>query len=197
MMRVQMLASSPRPLADVLVDALRASSNPLRRARTPSSDDIGDQHQYPLRLEDTEEGSDSNSTRIVRPDEVAVAILLGQALDCHRDVLAKLRERDCIAIIEIAGDEYADFVERIFRRHVIGMCHCLNWLAWAFSHPLVALLHGFKCRPSKSKAPIWRRDTSLRGALALRPANPLVFGSGQVDFEAAHRAKTGIEHTKR
>jgi ATP-dependent Zn protease len=122
MMRVQMLASSPRPLADVLVDALRAGGNPLLRARTPSSDDIGDQHQYPLRLEDNaEEAGDCSSARVLRPDEVAVAILLGQALDCRRDVLAKLRERDCIAIIEVPGEDYADFVERILRRHVIGM----------------------------------------------------------------------------
>jgi cell division protease FtsH len=120
MTRVQMLASSPRPLAEVLVDALRASGNSLLRLRTPSSDDIGDQHQYPLRLEDKEEGSDSPSTRVMRPDEVAVAILLGQALDRARDMLVKLQDRDTVAIIEVPGEEYVDFVERIFKRYVIG-----------------------------------------------------------------------------
>jgi hypothetical protein len=121
MTRVQMLASSPRPLVEVLVDALRASGNPLLRTRTPSSDDIGDQHQYPLRLEDNEEeAGDSSSARVVRPDEVAVAILLGQALDRARDVLAKLQDRDTVAIIEAPGEEYVDLVERIFKWYVIG-----------------------------------------------------------------------------
>ncbi len=122
MTHVQMLACSPRPLAEVLVDGLRISASALLKLRSASSDDMCDQHQYPLRLEDNEEeAGDNSSTRIVSPDEVAVAILLGQALDRHRDALAKLRERDCIAIIEVPGDEYVDFVERIFKRHVIGM----------------------------------------------------------------------------
>ena len=75
MTRVQMLASSPRPLADVLADSLRTSGNSLL-LRTPSSDDVCDQHQYPLRLEDKEEGSGSPSARVTRPDEVAVAVAL-------------------------------------------------------------------------------------------------------------------------
>jgi cell division protease FtsH len=120
MTRVQMLASSARPLADVLVGALRASGNSLLRLRTPSSDDVCDQHQYPLRLDDVEEGGNSGSTRVLRPDEAAVAILLGQALDHQRDVLAKLQDPDCVAIIEVPGEEYVDFVERLFKRHVIG-----------------------------------------------------------------------------
>ena len=121
MTRVQMLASSPRPLADVLVDSLRGSSNSLLRLRTPSSDDVCNQRQYPLHLEDKEgEIGDSSSARVMRPDEVAVAILLGQALDRARDVLAKLQDRDTVAIIEVPGEEYVDFVERIFKRFVIG-----------------------------------------------------------------------------
>ena len=121
MTRVKMLASSPRPLAEVLVDALRAGGNPLLGARTVSSDDIGDQHQYPLRLEDNEEEAGvGSSARVVRPDEVAVAILLGQALDRARDVLARQQDRDTVAIIEVASEEYVDIVERIFKRHVIG-----------------------------------------------------------------------------
>ena len=120
MTRVQMLAASPRPLADVLVDSLRAVGNSVFGLRTPASDDVCDQHQYPLRLEDKEEGSDGPSTRVMRPDEVAVAILLGQALDCARDVLAKLQDRDTVAIIEVPGEEYVDFVERLFKRYVIG-----------------------------------------------------------------------------
>lgn len=121
MTRVQMLASSPRPLADVLVDALRASGNSLFKLRTQSSDNEFDQHQYPLRLEDKEdEGGDRSPARVLRPDEVAVAILLGQALDNRRDVLARLQDRDTVAIIEVPGEEYVDFVERLFEKYVIG-----------------------------------------------------------------------------
>lgn len=121
MTRVQMLASSPRPLADVLVDALRAGGNSLFKLRTQSSDNEFDQHQYPLRLEDKEdEGGDRSPARVLRPDEVAVAILLGQALDRRRDVLARLQDRDTVAIIEVPGEEYVDFVERLFEKYVIG-----------------------------------------------------------------------------
>lgn len=121
MTRVQMLASSPRPLADVLVDALRASGNSLLRLRTSAADDDCDQHQYPLRLGDKEdEGDDRSSARVLRPDEVAVAILLGQTLDRRRDVLAKLQDRDTVAIIEVPGEEYVGFVERLFEKNVIG-----------------------------------------------------------------------------
>jgi ATP-dependent Zn protease len=121
MTRVQMLASSPRPLADVLVDALRAGGNSSLRPRSPPSDDICDQHQYPLRLEDNEgEAGDSSSTHVLRPDEVAVAILLGQALDRQRDVVAKLQDHDSVAIIEVPSEEYVEFVERLFRRYVLG-----------------------------------------------------------------------------
>jgi len=120
MTRVQMLASSPRPLADVLIDALRASSNSAPSLRTPSSDDICDQRQYPLHLEDRDEGGGSSPARVLRPDEVAVAILLGRALDHQRDALSKLQNPDTVAIIEVTGEEYVGVVERLFEKYVIG-----------------------------------------------------------------------------
>lgn len=120
MTRIQMLASSPRPLADVLVDALRAISNPVRRLRTPSPDDICDHSQYPLHLEDLDEGEGTSPFPLLQPDQVAVALLVGQALDRQRDVMARLQDSDCVAIIEAANEEYVDFVERIFREHVLG-----------------------------------------------------------------------------
>ncbi|MDP2411469.1 MAG: AAA family ATPase [Pseudolabrys sp.] len=120
MTRVQMLASSARPLAEVLVDALRNSGNPFLRLRTPASDDVSDQHQYALRLEDADEASDGSSACILRPDEVAVAVLLGQAFDLRRDVLAKLQNRDTVAIIEAPGEDYVGVVKRLFERYVIG-----------------------------------------------------------------------------
>lgn len=120
MTRMQMLASSPTPLADVLIDALRASSNSAPRLRTPSSDDVCDQRQYPLRLEDLDEDGGSSPARVLRPDEVAVAILLGRALDHQREALSKLQNPDTVAIIEVPSEEYVDLIEQFFKRHVIG-----------------------------------------------------------------------------
>ena len=120
MTRLQMLASSPRPLADVLVDSLRTSGNPMLTIWPQSSEDICDQHQYPLRLEDQKENSNTPSARIMRPDEVAVAVLLGQALDRARHVLAKLQDPDTVAIIEVPSEEYVEFVERLFQKYVLG-----------------------------------------------------------------------------
>jgi ATP-dependent Zn protease len=120
MTRVQMLASSARPLAEVLVDALRASSHSVLGRRPASTDDVCDQRQYPLRLGDLDEGAEGSSDRVLRPDEVAVAVLFGQALDRQRNGLAKLQDRDCVAIIEVPGEEYIGFVEQLFKRHLIG-----------------------------------------------------------------------------
>ncbi|MBS0248403.1 MAG: AAA family ATPase [Proteobacteria bacterium] len=119
MTRVHMLASSLRPLADVLVDALRSRGSSLLSLRTQPSDDTGEHDQYRLRFEDTEEDTDSQTGGIVRPDEAGVAILLGQALDRHRDALAKLQDRDTVAIVEVPGEEYVGFFERLLKQHVI------------------------------------------------------------------------------
>ena len=77
MNRVQFLASSPRPLADVLTDALRADGNPSFRLQESQSDDVCDQRQYPLLPGEADKVAEDNSDRVMRPDEVAVTILLG------------------------------------------------------------------------------------------------------------------------
>lgn len=117
---VQMLASSTRPLADVLVDRLRASGNSLLKLQMQATGDASYQSQYSLNLEDKEETGDLASTRIMRPDEVGVAILLGQALDARRDLLARLQDRDTVAIIEVQDCEHVELVERLVEKHVFG-----------------------------------------------------------------------------
>ena len=120
MTRVQMLASSTRPLADALVDRLRRSGNSLLKLQMQATGDASDRGQYSLILEDKEETGDLASTRITRPDDVAVAILLGRALDARRDLLARLQDRDTVAIIEVQDCEHVELVERLVEKHVFG-----------------------------------------------------------------------------
>jgi ATP-dependent Zn protease len=120
MTRVQMLATSTRPLADVLVDRLRTSGNSLLKLQMQATGDASDQGQYSLNLEDNGETGDLAATRIMRPDDVAVAILLGRALDARRDLLARLQDRDTVAIIEVQDCEHVELVERLVEKHVFG-----------------------------------------------------------------------------
>jgi cell division protease FtsH len=119
MTRVQMLASSARPLTDVLVESLRKSGNSLLKLQTQAND-VSNERQYSLSLGDEEESGDVASSRIMRPDDVAVAILLGQALDARRDLLARLQDRDTVAIIEVQDCEHIELVERLVEKHVFG-----------------------------------------------------------------------------
>lgn len=120
MTRVKMLACSTRPLADVLVDRLRTSGNSLLKLQMQATADASDQGQYSLSFEDKDETGDLAPTRITRPDEVAVAILLGRALDAQRDLLARLQNRDTVAIIEVQDCEHVELVERLVEKHVFG-----------------------------------------------------------------------------
>ncbi len=120
MTRVQMLASSTRPLADVLVEGLRTSGNSLLKLQMKATGDTSKRGQYSLNLEDKEESSDFTSTRIMRPDDVAIAILLGRALEARRDLLARLQDRDTVAIIEVQDCEHVELVERLVEKHVFG-----------------------------------------------------------------------------
>ena len=120
MTRVQMLASSTRPLADVLVEGLRKSGNSLLKLQMKATGDTSKRGQYSLNLEDKEETGDLASTRIMRPDEVGVAILLGRALDARRDLLTRLQDRDTVALIEVQDCEHVELVERLVEKHVFG-----------------------------------------------------------------------------
>jgi hypothetical protein len=121
MTRVHALAASVRSLVDVLVDGLRRSTKPRLDGRQQQPRDGDGESQLDLQLDDNDVvGSDSDPPSILRPDEVAVAVLLGRALDDQRGLLAKLRERDTILFIEVPGPELVDPITRLLRIHVLG-----------------------------------------------------------------------------
>ena len=122
MTRVRMLAASARPLAEVLIDALRAGNTARLKRQTGSSRGTRDDDQLHLRLDDDLDvvGDDTDAFQVLRPDEVAAAVLLGRALDRHRDALAKLQNSDTIAVIEVPGNEFVDLIARLIRLQVVG-----------------------------------------------------------------------------
>ncbi len=122
MIRVRMLAASARPLAEVLIDDLRAGNTARLKRQTGSSRSTHDDDQLHLRLDDELDvvGDDTEAFQVLRPDEVAAAVLLGRALDHHRDALAKLQNSDTIAIIEVPGNEFVDLIARLIRLQVVG-----------------------------------------------------------------------------
>ena len=124
MTHLHMLASSARPLAEVLVDALRRHTNPIAQLRHTigeNDDDNTGDDQLGLRLDDEADDAHQNDAiDMLRPDEVAVAVLLGLAFDGRRDVLARLQDSDTITVIEVPGLEYVNVINHILRRHILG-----------------------------------------------------------------------------
>ena len=121
MLPVEMLATSARPLADVLIDRLRAAGGPsaLEQLRPHVGDEADALFvQADLPLEDEEDFV--LPVRPLRPDEVAAAVLLGRALDRNRHVLGLLQDPATIAIIEVSREDLVEPVERIFRHFVVG-----------------------------------------------------------------------------
>jgi cell division protease FtsH len=116
-----MLAASVRPLADVLIDALRSSRNLSRlRATLPDEEHHGPD-QLPLQLEDeTNEKHESDAIRVLHPDDAVAAVLFGQAFEHSRDALARLRDPDTVAIIEVSQANLVEPIARLLRKHVLG-----------------------------------------------------------------------------
>ncbi len=118
-----MLAAAARPLAEVLVDALR-SGRSLSRGRTttlPDVDDIGPD-QFSLQFDD--EGRDRHANESIRglhPDEAAAAVLLGLAFEHSRDVLAQLRDPAMVAVIEVPHFDLVEPIVGLLRKHVLGL----------------------------------------------------------------------------
>lgn len=117
--RSRHLAASPRPMADALIDALRKSKLPPRRAKGQ----IDERGQGELSLEDGEDDDVAGTTDddILLPvDDVAGAVLLGHALDRDRDALARLQDRDAFAVIEVADPDLVRPISSVLRQHVFG-----------------------------------------------------------------------------
>ena len=121
MTRLRILAASARPLANVLIDALRASSLPFRlRAHLPDEDDYGP-HQFSLKLEDDSDNQgDGEAMPVLHPDDAAAAVLLGQAFENSRDVLASLGDPDMVAVIEVPHPDFVEPIVRLLHNHVFG-----------------------------------------------------------------------------
>jgi cell division protease FtsH len=121
MSRLRMLAAAARPLADVLIDALRSNSG-LSRLRPFLPDEENDSpDQFSLQLDDKSgEEYVNNTIRVLHPGDAAVAALFGQAFEHSRDVLARLRDPDMAAVIEVPHTDFVEPVTRLLRKHVLG-----------------------------------------------------------------------------
>jgi cell division protease FtsH len=122
MSRLHMLAATARPLAEVLIDALRSgrSFSRWRTTTLPEEDDYGPD-QFSLQLDD--EGRDrhaNESIRVLHPDEAAAAVLLGLAFEHSRDVLAHLRDPAMVAVIEVPHFDLVEPIASLLRKHVLG-----------------------------------------------------------------------------
>jgi cell division protease FtsH len=121
MTRLRILAASARPLADVLIDALRARSMPFRlRTHLPDEDGYGP-HQFSLKLEDESDGHrDNDAMPVLHPDDAAVAALLGRAFENSRDVLARLADPDMVAVLEVPHPDFVEPIVRLLHKHILG-----------------------------------------------------------------------------
>jgi cell division protease FtsH len=121
MTRLRVLAASIRPLSDVLIDSLRRRAKPHLHGDRNEPDDGDGARQLDLRLDDNAaDDSKSDPPSVLRPGEVAAAVLVGRALDPRRDLLAKLRDRDSIAVIEVPAPELTDSIKLVLKTLVLG-----------------------------------------------------------------------------
>lgn len=113
------LAASSQPIAEMLIEAVRRSR--VVPPRPPDRAD--DRGQGELRLDDEQEDDATwtpDDDVLLSADEVAAAVLLGRALDQHRDALARLQDRDAFAVIEVADPDLVRPIASILRLHVFG-----------------------------------------------------------------------------
>jgi cell division protease FtsH len=120
MTRVRMLAASARPIFDVLIDSLRASGRLSRLRSSLPDDDEDEPDQSCLEVKDDGSRGEGRTIEILHPDEVAAAVLLGQAFECSRDVLAKLSQPDAIVFIEVPQPDFVEPITKVLRKHLLG-----------------------------------------------------------------------------
>jgi cell division protease FtsH len=124
MMKPHMLAASTRPIADVLVDSLRTSAKFARlRATLPEEENHAyEKRQFDLQLEDdsAEKDSGHGARQILHPGDAAAAILLGQAFERSRDVLADLTHSETLAILIVPHLDFVEPISKVLRKHVLG-----------------------------------------------------------------------------
>ena len=116
----RVLASSARHLSGVLVDAVRRQTKPLARLLRPGGEPSDDEQLGLPLADDGEPAARPEPQHFVRPDEIAVAALLGRAFDDNRRALGELLDSAVTTVIEVPGAEFVEVAARIMRRHVAG-----------------------------------------------------------------------------
>jgi len=116
-----MLAAAARPLAEVLIDALRAGGKLSRlRATLPDREDDGPE-QFSLQLDDdSDDKRESVAIQVLHPEDAAAAVLLGHAFETARGALTRLKNSDMMAIIEVPHHDLVEPIARLLRKHVLG-----------------------------------------------------------------------------
>jgi hypothetical protein len=117
---VKFLAASPRALVEVLVDELRRRNKQSRGGLAAS--DSADRHdrQLSMSLDEVDSNDAVEAIPMLRPDDVAAAVLLGTAFEKHRAGLARLQDLDAITVIEVASAELVNPIARLLRTSVLG-----------------------------------------------------------------------------
>ena len=115
----ELLASSASPLAEVLVRRLQTSA---RTSLTLGNrkDAPADQTTLPF----SEWACDLDAKipiPMAKPDEFAVAILLGQALENRRDVLANLQRPDAVTVFRVPDSSFMEPLEKVLRNCVFSV----------------------------------------------------------------------------
>ncbi|MBS0535239.1 MAG: AAA family ATPase [Proteobacteria bacterium] len=111
------LAASPRPIAEVLIDAVRRASLPPRDGNDEANDRP---EQLAFRLDDEAEPSDPAAHAGPSLDEIVAAITVGRAFEADRKALAELQDADKATIIEVPDAAWIEPVAAILRHHAIG-----------------------------------------------------------------------------
>jgi len=110
------LAASSRPIAEVLIDAVRRASLPPRDGDDGSDDRP---QQLTLGLDEETEPSDSAAHAGPSLEESVAAAVLGRAFETDRVALAELQDPDKATIIEVADPAWIEPVAAILHNHVV------------------------------------------------------------------------------
>src|ERR1019366_6927199 len=70
--------------------------------------------------EETDDRRADEPIQVLHPDDVATAVLLGQAFENSRNMLARLADPDMVAVIEVPHPDFVEPVVRLLRKHVLG-----------------------------------------------------------------------------
>jgi len=117
--RAQRLAQSSRPLADLLAKLVRLEAAIDSNGSSEDSDDP-ESPQAPLEPMELEKLPDGSAYPDVMPSRYGAAVLLGRALDRHREELAHLQDGDAVTIIEVLTSDMVEPVAALLKRQVIG-----------------------------------------------------------------------------